>query len=60
MRTSFMRRLQKAPAFPFFPFVPIMVAGGLLALEILTFARVTSLGRSVEQALRIQGGGATA
>jgi hypothetical protein len=55
-----MRRLHRAPAFPLFPFVPLVVASGLVALEILTFARLVSLGRSVEQALRIQSGGATA
>jgi hypothetical protein len=60
MRSSFMRRLHRAPAFPLFPFVPLVVASGLVALEILTFARLVSLGRSVEQALRIQSGGATA
>jgi hypothetical protein len=48
-----MRRLQKAPAYPLIPFAPLVLAGSVLALEILTFARVVSLTRAVE-ALRSQ------
>ena len=55
-----MRRLQKAPAFPLFPFMPMAVAGGLLALSILTFARVVRLSRVMEVALNTKASGASA
>jgi hypothetical protein len=58
--SSFTRRLQKAPAFPLFPFVPLAIAGGVLTLSILTFVRVVHLSRAVDNALRTQRGGATA
>ena len=58
--SSFLRRLQKAPAFPVFPFVPLVMAGSLLTLSLLTFARLVHVSRQLETALRTQRGGATA
>jgi hypothetical protein len=58
--SSFLRRLQKAPAFPLFPFVPLVMAGSLMTLSLLTFARVMQMSRQLETALRTQRGGATA
>jgi hypothetical protein len=54
------RRLQKVPAFPLIPFMPMLIAGGLLALSILTFTRVVRLNRAMEVALNTKAGGASA
>ncbi len=51
---SMLKRVRKIPLFPILPFGPLFFAGGLVALEVFTLARVRKLARSVDELLRAQ------
>jgi hypothetical protein len=43
------RKLRDMPLFPLFPFVPLVLAGSLIALEGFILARLSKLRRSVDE-----------
>jgi hypothetical protein len=44
---SIFRRVRNTPLFPIVPFVPIVIGGGMIALEIFMLRRLLRLERSL-------------
>jgi len=54
---SILNNLKKIPLFPVIPLVPAMIVGGMVAMSVMTLAKVRRISRSLDE-LRLHPQGA--